>query len=109
SQVFLTFGHCLVDPVYAGLAGVWDSLYSTLWADGMLSGSVLWDTRPPWNYTLMSACAILSIPPTIALCVGLIRAAWDKCLRFAAIFLGVFLLTLLHLYLTLPVYTTAKA
>jgi hypothetical protein len=108
-ESFLTFGQSLINPVYAGLNDLGDSLYSTLWADGFLSSRMVWDARPPWNYTLMGACVLLSIPATLALGIGLVRAARDRCLRFAAIFLAIFLLALCSLYITLPIYSTAKA
>jgi hypothetical protein len=105
---FLRFGRAAIDPVYAGLNGFWDSLYSTVWADGFLSGIAMSQYRPPWNYKLMSALALLSLVPTCSLIAGLLKASRDKCLCFAAVCLAVFLLALADLYLTLPIYSTAK-
>jgi hypothetical protein len=56
----------------------------------------------------MSALALLSIIPTSAFLVGLTRATRDKCLALAAACVGVFVLAVIDLYLTLPVYSTAK-
>jgi len=103
-----TFGRSVLYPTYAGLDGLWDSLYSSVWCDGFLSGIAMGDYRPPWNYTLVSALALLSVIPTSAILVGLIRATRDKCLAFAALCVGVFVLAVIDLYLTLPVYSTAK-
>jgi hypothetical protein len=104
-----TFGRSVLYPTYAGLNGLWDSLYSSVWCDGFLSGIAMGNYRPPWNYTLMSALALLSIIPTSAFLVGLTRATRDKCLALAAACVGVFVLAVIDLYLTLPVYSTVKA
>jgi hypothetical protein len=103
-----TFGRSVLYPTYAGLDGLWDSLYSSVWCDGFLSGIAIGDYRPPWNYTLMSALALLSIIPTLAILIGLTRLTRDKCLAFAAACVAVFVLAVIDLYLTLPVYSTAK-
>jgi hypothetical protein len=103
-----SFGRSILYPTYAGLNGLWDSLYSSVWCDGFLSGIAMGDYRPPWNYTLMSALALLSVIPTSAILVGLTRLTRDKCLAFAAVCVAVFVLAVIDLYLTLPVYSTAK-
>jgi hypothetical protein len=105
---FFTFGQSILHPVYAGLNGFWDSVYSTVWTDGFLSGIAMSDFRPPWNYSLMTALSLLSLFPTAAVIVGMLRAPRDKCLCFAAACVVLFLLALADLYLTLPVYSTAK-
>jgi hypothetical protein len=103
------FGRTFVDPVYAGLNGFWDALYSTFWADGFLSGIAKESAKPPWNYTLMSAGIVLFLLPSLAMIVGFVRAWRDPILRIAAVLAAVHLLALADLYFQVPVYSTVKA
>jgi hypothetical protein len=57
----------------------------------------------------MAALMILSLLPTAAIVVGVFRGVRDRCLRFAASCLVVYLLVLADLFLLVPVYSTAKA
>jgi Dolichyl-phosphate-mannose-protein mannosyltransferase len=66
----LRFGHVLVRPVYPDLTSMWDSLYSTMWADGFLSG---YDITPPWNYRSMSCGIWLGWVPITLIVIGGIR------------------------------------
>jgi 4-amino-4-deoxy-L-arabinose transferase-like glycosyltransferase len=117
---FERFGYALTHPIYAGVRGVWDSLYSTLWADGFLSGIAEFPARPPWNYTLMHCGIWIALLPTAALAVGFVRAILPRrdyglidtqrrAVAFAAGCVGIFFAAVLYLYLKLPIYTTAKA
>jgi hypothetical protein len=119
---FYRFGRALVQPVFAGTRGLWDSLYSTCWTDGFLSGMSEFRGRPPWNYSLMSIGAWLALAPSVLLLVGVSRPLFSRpaqadtksatprlAIAFAAACLGCFLLAMIHLYLTLPAYGCGKA
>jgi hypothetical protein len=106
---FYRFGSVFTDPLYAGTRSFWDALYSTFWADGFMSGMITLDSGPPWNYTLMSAAICLAVVPTLAILSGIIRGWRNRCVRFGILCCASFVAALLDLYLTLPVYSTAKA
>lgn len=112
---FLWSGKSLVQPIYSGVFSVWDSLYSTMWADGYLSGIMGYARRPPWNYGLMIAGVWLSLLPFAAMTVGL-AAALKNSVRepltgrtFAALCVMVFLAAIVFQYLRVPIYAIAKA
>ena len=111
---FAVFGEALVRPIYAATTGFWDGLYSTLWLDGFLSGMTRLEAAPPWNYDLVLATAPLALPLTLA-CVagaaGALRrdAPWRAPRLFAGACLALYLAAMLHLFATLPVYSTVKA
>jgi tetratricopeptide (TPR) repeat protein len=71
---YLRFGRALKVPLFSGLAGVPDGLYSTLWGDGLCSGVVDLRVRPPWNYDLMTAGYLLALVPSLAVGVGAVLA-----------------------------------
>jgi 4-amino-4-deoxy-L-arabinose transferase-like glycosyltransferase len=112
---FFTFGRSLYAPVYSAVQGFWDSLYSTLWLDGGLSGIREYQYRPPWNYQFMLSGALLALVPTTGLLVGAlttIRRSSDQGLRpqfFSVLCMAVYGAALLYLYLTVPIWSTAKA
>jgi hypothetical protein len=114
AQLF-SFGRALVDPIYAGAAGFWDSIYSSLWLDGFLSGTASFGSRPPWNYSLMLASAWLALAPTALLLAGIAAAlaqpgrSLKNGLLAAVGWLGLFLAAVFYRCLTLPVYSAAKA
>ena len=112
------FGECLVYPVHAATVGFWDGLYSTLFADGYLSSAIQFRSRPPWNYGFLLSGAILSLLPFALISTGFAAAALGfrsvpparrKALAFSAAAVAVYLAALLHLYLSLPVWSTVKA
>jgi hypothetical protein len=102
----IEFGHVFARPVYNGLGSVWDSLYGSLWANGIPSG------RPPWNYGLMAAGLWLGLIPT-GLVLGGVGAAVGRRgaagLRLAAVSVGLFIAAVVNVYLTLPIYSDGKA
>ena len=109
------FGAALAHPVYAGVNGFWDSLYSTLWTDGYLSGIADPNALPPWNYPYMLASGLLALVPTLGIAAGLLRlragarGEKDEGLRFAAACVLLYLAAILFVYLRLPVYSAGKA
>ena len=95
--------------------GFWDSLYSTLWLDGFLSGMAIYRVRPPWNDDFMLAGAWLGLIPTALLLLGLgaplrERLAGSRAaLLFASGCLAIYLAAILDVWVRLPVYSAAKA
>ena len=108
------FGTSLVAPVYSGTWGLLDSLHSTLWTDGFLSGGVVPPERVPWNLpwlVLLSPLGLLPLACLLAGACGTVveRAGRDQTLtRFALAVIAVHLLAIVDLWLRLPVYSTAK-
>ena len=108
---FLRFGQSLVQPVYAAVRGFWDSMYSTLWADGLFGGTMI---PPPWNLDWMLAGAWLGLPITIAVAAGMLGAAprgrsAGRAEAFSSIAVLLFLFAAVAFYLRLPIYSCAKA
>jgi hypothetical protein len=116
---FLEFGHIFCRPIYGGVRSIWDSLYSTLWADGFLSGVRLFEFRPPWHFELMACGVWLAILPTAAILAGSARVVGRAMRRtldpasvglwFAVMSVGCLLAAVVHLYLTVPIFSCAKA
>jgi len=88
-----------------------------MWSDGMLNGVV--GAGPPWNYVPMACGLWLSMALMIALAVGGIRTLLGRrgglsrieqtALRFSLVSLVFFLLALLYVCLTLPIFTCVKS
>jgi len=111
----LAFGDALIRPVYSGVYRFWDSIYSTFWLDGYLSGLVPGGSGPPWNYDLMIAGAWLGLVPTSLIILGagrtlarpLAQGAPALFLSIAAV--SVYFGALLLFATSTPHYSTAKA
>jgi hypothetical protein len=88
-------------------------LYSTMWFDGYLHGTI-WSSRPPWNDMLLISTALLALIPLSILTVGALRAVFTKQaslrwpLAICVLTVGIYLAALSNLYLRLPVYSAAK-
>jgi hypothetical protein len=104
------FGAALAHPVYAGSAGFWNGLYSTLWLDGTLSSKIDLEFVPPWNYGFMLASALTALAPCAALAAGAATAWRRPPVALSLACLGVLLLGVLQLHLTaVPSFATLKA
>jgi hypothetical protein len=114
-EQFYTFGESLFYPVYSAVTGIWDSLYSTFWMDGFLSGICLYDFRPPWNYGFMFAGTWFALLPSAAIAIGALASIVnplreDKRVSFfCTLCVGIYLSAILYLFLTVPTYSTGKA
>lgn len=114
-QQITTFGASLSRPIYSAVHGIWDSLYSTFWADGGLSSVCSYKDRPPWNYDFMLSTLWFSILPAVGIGIGIMSALTGKAdpmrsrLFFPAICVVTYLLAVFHLFMALPIYSTAKA
>ncbi len=110
-----SFGTCLMQPVYAGRWGLADSLYSTLWTDGFLSGTIFPPDRNPWNVPWLVALAWLGLAPFACIVLGgLVSCAYPQrparsCLMFSMGVVGVYLFAITDLWLQLPAYCTGKS
>lgn len=108
-------GTALVAPIHAGTWGLLDSLHSTLWTDGFLSGMVVPPERVPWNVPWLVVLAPLGLVPLACLLAGaggtlLPRAGRGPALvRLAVAIVAVHVLAIIDLWIRLPVYSTAKA
>jgi Flp pilus assembly protein TadD len=67
-------GPGVASPLFSGMFGFWDGIYSTLWADGMCSGSARLPFRPAWDYGLMVAGCAIAVPMTVLLAAGAVAA-----------------------------------
>ena len=116
---FTRFGEALLHPIYS-ISSVWNTLYSTMWLDGFLSGIDGENFILPWNYGLMFSNAWLSLLPlaTIILGISIIfvksnKVKLDKALKpvlvFSALCIFIYLSAILYLYLYIPAFCMAKA
>jgi tetratricopeptide (TPR) repeat protein len=102
-------------PLFSGFASVPDCLYSTLWGDGLVGGKGDFQSRPPWNYGLMTAGYLLALLPSLAILVGLLACFADFIRRprpIGFVLLGVtalYGLLLLYFSLKVPAYSAPKA
>ncbi len=105
------FGESLFYPVFSSLYGFWDSIYSSLWADGYLSAY----NRPPWNYPLMITGMWLALFPSAGILVGIgaaLRMAAGKLRRILLMSAGsvlLYLSAILYIFITVPFLSSAKA
>jgi hypothetical protein len=112
---FTSFGEALKHPVYAGYAGFWDGLYSTMWLDGFLSGKTSIDHLPPWNHAFMLLGAWLALLPTAAILVGVVaaflpsRRTGQPAVIFSVSCVAIYVVAMLYLFLHVPIYSTVKA
>ncbi|MFB3903859.1 MAG: hypothetical protein ACE15E_10430 [Acidobacteriota bacterium] len=111
----IRFGETLIRPVFSGTQGFWDSIYSTLWADGFLSSRTALEYCPPWNYRFMFSGILFALVPTIAIILGILGAfrkattPTTRVCRFAAVCLAVYFLAVIFAYINVPIYSAAKA
>jgi hypothetical protein len=110
-----SFGQSLLRPIHSAFYSIWDGFYSTLWLDGNLSSMDSWESRPPWNETLMLAAPWPALLLTLALGAGMLSAlrcrdvVRRKSLRLAGGMLLVLLAAFAVLCLKVPAYSQAKA
>ncbi len=110
-----SFGASLRQPVYSGDWSLWDSLYSSMWADGFISGVIAGPERIPWNVGWMGVGTWLGVVPLGLMIFGA-AIGWRtsdvgvrRALMLAVATIVIYLAAVIDLYLRLPVYSTAKA
>ena len=111
-ESFTRFGQSLIYPVFSHVQGFWDSIYSTMWMDATMLSKIYYQGFPPWNYDFMIAGAWLAAPVALAIIIGVIKSSPETNRRvhdIARISLALYFITLLYLFLSLPIYSTAKA
>jgi len=115
ADYYLGFGRSLVQPLFAGLSGFADAIYSTFWADGFAGGNTAVRYGPPWNWELMTALSLPAMVLVVAGVVGLAAAVVRVVRRPTAAWMlvlgagAVTLLALVYITLRLPYYGQAKA
>jgi tetratricopeptide (TPR) repeat protein len=72
STWYYRFGETFSTPLFSSVGSFTDGLYSTLWGDGLCSGSARMDFRPQWNYDLVNAGYLLALIPCALLLLGLV-------------------------------------
>jgi tetratricopeptide (TPR) repeat protein len=70
SAYYFSFGQALVSPLLSAFHSFADGIYSTLWGDGLISGTASPAFRPPWNYDLMNAEYLLAFGISVLFLVG---------------------------------------
>ncbi len=115
ASYYCGFGKVFAAPIFSGLWSFGDGIYSTLWGDGLASGTIYLIGRPPWNYGLMNWGYLCSVPMTLILIAGIVITVIQfiqqpKC-EWAVILGTIFLFGFAILFMTLrvPFYTEAKA
>jgi len=111
SQI-LSFGQSLCYPVFSGVTSFWDSLYSTLWLDGMNSGLI---DFIPWNKNFMIAGALLALLPGIFILTGIAsiwlnkKTVYRNTVIFSTGTIMLFVIVLLDIYFIRPACSVTKA
>jgi tetratricopeptide (TPR) repeat protein len=115
SAFYCGFGHALVSPLFSGFHSFADGLYSTLWGDGLISGTVRMISRPPWDYDLMGVAYLLALGNSLLLITGML-VTFTRFIRRLAVewflvlgLVSVFGLGILYMSLCVPSYAQVKA
>ncbi len=110
---YLRFGRSLINPLFSGLAGFADGIYSTLWGDGLCGGAS--SLSVAWNQQPMAAGYLWALLPTTLILVGIgiaivqfIRKPSSELFLLLA-FCAVLILGLIFMTLKVPSYAQAKA
>jgi hypothetical protein len=107
-RMLYEFGAVFDRTVFNGTQSVGDSLYGTLWGDGIPVGA------PSWNYGLVAASLWLGIVPTLMMMAGALRG-WVRpgttavAVRLSAVTVVFYLAAVVLVFLRLPIYSCAKA
>jgi hypothetical protein len=119
-EYYTSFGESLSHPFFAAFASFWDTLYSTVWGDGLLGGAgEVAGRNPQWRYAWMSAgyglALALCVPIGIG-CVAILSRALGsadegerRSLGLLVVFVCAMLFAVLYATLALPYYGQAKA
>jgi len=108
---YFSFGDSLTRPFFSGLHSFWDAIYSTLWGDGLWGGKVTLESRPPWNYDLMTVGFVLALAPTALVLTGLVRVLRAVNLPWLLLLAvgWLFAFAILDMSLKMPSYALIKA
>jgi hypothetical protein len=119
-EYYTSFGESLVRPYFAAFASFWDTLYSTVWGDGLLGGAgEVAGRNPQWRYAWMSAGYGLALAFCVLVGVGSVALLWRtlrspddaerRSLALLVVFVCAMLFAVLYTTLALPYYGQAKA
>ncbi len=114
-QQSLSFGKSLFNPIYAVNYSFWDALYSTFWADGLLSGTAKFSNIPPWNYRFLISNVWLALLPTMLIGLGIFKSIGYKSssersvLLFSAACIMLYLAAIFYRFVTVPYLCGVKA
>lgn len=112
------FGAALTHPIVVQVRSIWDCLYGTFWGDALCSGVLGPNYRPPWNPRLMLLTDWFALLPTALMLLAALFAVfaadskqrtYRRFTLFAVLGIGCFLVAILNVFLTLPIYSCAKA
>jgi hypothetical protein len=117
---FLRFGDALTQPWDSGFYSFWDSLYTTLWGDGMLGGAGgVASFHGLWRLDWMAAGFLLALPATALVVLGWIRAGAEAlrdasprrrlALSLVVALPPLFLASLISIVLHYPFWSFGKA
>jgi tetratricopeptide (TPR) repeat protein len=67
---YFRFGQSLLAPLFSGLNGFGDGIYSTLWGDSLCGGLSGLLARTPWNYSFFIAGNWIGLVPTVLVAAG---------------------------------------
>ncbi len=114
---YWSFGEALNRPAYAAFNGFADGFYSTFWGDGYNACEYLVTVPEPphWNHLFLAGGMAFSLVPALLMATGIvyifrrsaIKEEWPSVFLLAS--MGVYFAALLHLYTTLPIFSTVKA
>ncbi|MGA7273926.1 MAG: glycosyltransferase family 39 protein [Candidatus Udaeobacter sp.] len=110
---YLRFGRSLINPLFSGLAGFGDGIYSTLWGDGLCGGAS--SLSVAWNQQPMADGYLWALFPTTLILIGVgiaivrfIRKPSSELFLLLG-FSTVLMLGLIFMTLKIPSYAQAKA
>jgi len=115
SSWYWRFGNTFVTPLFSSIFSFGDGLYSSLWGDGLGSGSARVGFRPQWNYDLMNAGYLLAIPLTLLALCGAVRLLRDILRRPTPVYillgglLAAFAFGMIFMTLRVASYAQVKA
>lgn len=120
ADYYTAFGSSLSQPYYASFVSFLDGLYSTLWADGLLSGAPgLQHLAVPWNLEWMAALVWIAVPITLLVVVG--TASWLRetlretdpqraaALALPLVYAAAMVFAIFYATLSLPFFGQARA
>lgn len=112
---YFRFGSVFGQPYFSGFSSVWDGVYSTLFADGLVSGAPGRLLGPAWDDGLTKSVLALSVVPALTFAAGLssgVARVWRRPtirgLVFAAALIAM-TAAFIAMTLRVPSYAQAKA
>lgn len=109
------FGDAFTQPIFSSIFSFMDGLYSSLWGDGLCSGSARMGFRPAWNFDLMNLGYWVALPVALLMLAGGVRLllrflrqpAAESFLLLSVAF--AFAFGLAYMTLQVPSYAQVKA